>query len=99
MSLLLAEGHSPPDYFWVWPFVAILLSIAILPLLRKTHHWWEENRHKLLISLVLATITLLYYGFRGYGVEVHGHQEASETRAGRDTRGRPCRHGADGAGG
>ena len=78
MLTLLAEGHGPPGYFWVWPFVAILMAIAILPLLRKTHHWWEENRNKLLISLILAVITLLYYGFRGYGVEQHGHADEGE---------------------
>ena len=27
-----------PHLFWVWPFAAILLSIAILPLVHGTHH-------------------------------------------------------------
>ncbi|MCK4340780.1 MAG: sodium:proton antiporter [Phycisphaerae bacterium] len=74
MSLILAEANTyTPHPFWVWPFIAILLSIAILPLLRKTHLWWEENRNKLLIALTLAAITLLYYGLRGHGVAVHEH--------------------------
>ena len=52
MLLALSEGGAlaekyVPLLFWVWPFIAVLLSIAILPLLRKTHHWWEENRNKL----------------------------------------------------
>jgi len=85
MTLLLAESAGTEKYvphvFWVWPFVAILLSIAILPLIRKTHHWWEENSSKLLIATILAVITLFYYGMRGQGVEVHaaeddGHGEA-----------------------
>ncbi len=77
-TLLAAAGKYVPHTIWVWPFVAILLAIAILPLLRKTHHWWEENRNKLLIALVLAAITLLYYGFRGTGVPVHGDHGGDE---------------------
>ena len=64
-----------PRVFWVWPFVGILLAIAILPLLRKTHHWWEKNGNKLLVSLILAAATLLYYGLRGHGVVVHEHEQ------------------------
>jgi Na+/H+ antiporter NhaD/arsenite permease-like protein len=75
MMTLLAQDHGPPGYFWVWPFAAILLAIAILPLLRRTHHWWEHNSSKLLIASILAIITLFYYGFRGYGVEMHGHAD------------------------
>jgi len=36
------------------PFAAMLLCIAILPLLPKAGEWWEDNVHKLLISLVLG---------------------------------------------
>ena len=43
------------------PFVLMLLSIAILPLIGSTHHWWEVNRHKLMIALILSALTLLYY--------------------------------------
>ena len=50
------------------PFVLLLLCIAILPLIRRTHHWWEENRNKLLVAAVLAGVTLGYYQFRGFGV-------------------------------
>ncbi len=42
------------------PFVLMLLSIAILPLIGSTHHWWEVNRHKLMIALILSALTLLY---------------------------------------
>ncbi len=77
---MLAADHIP-HLFWAWPFVAILLAIAILPLVQKTHHWWEENRNKLLVSVVLAAATLLYYGFRGYGVEVHHAPAAGDDAA------------------
>jgi len=76
MALSLASADLVPHAFWVWPFVAILLSIAILPLLHRTHHWWESNRNKLLVALLLAAATLLYYGMRGYGVPVHGEAHA-----------------------
>jgi hypothetical protein len=86
MTLVLAQAAHVEKYvpspFWVWPFIAILLSIAILPLLRNTHHWWEENKNKLLIALALAVITMLYYGFRGQGVEVHGGAEHGAAHAG-----------------
>ena len=71
LTLCTASEYAP-HLLWVWPFAAILLAIAILPLLQRTHHWWEENRNKLLVSLVLAAITLLYYGTRGTGVVKHG---------------------------
>jgi len=73
MPLILATAsHYTPRLPWIWPFVAILLAIAILPLVPKTRPWWEHNRHKLLVALLLAAITLLYYGFRGAGVVQHG---------------------------
>jgi len=85
MLPILADAQTfVPHLFWIWPFVAILLSIAILPLLRKTHHWWEENRSKLLVALALAAVTLLYYGFRQHGVEVHGHADEAHA-AGAET--------------
>ena len=43
------------------PFVLLLLSIAILPLIPATEHWWHVNRHKLFVGLVLAALTLGYY--------------------------------------
>jgi Na+/H+ antiporter NhaD/arsenite permease-like protein len=79
MSEMLAV--YTPHVFWVWPFVAILLAIAILPLLKQTHHWWEENRSKLIVALILAAVTLLYYGFRGTGVIVHGEHGDEEHAA------------------
>jgi len=78
-ATMLAATEPIPHLFWVWPFVAILLAIAILPLLRTTHHWWEHNRNKLIVSLALAAVTLLYYGLRGYGVV--RHEEPGEAAA------------------
>ncbi len=67
-----ADGSHTPGFLATLPFIAILLSIAILPLVHRTHHWWENNRNKLLVALALAGITLGYYFLRGYGI---GHGE------------------------
>ena len=61
-----------PALFWIFPFVLLLLGIAILPLMRRTAHWWEKNNNKLILALALGLVTLFYYLFRGYGV---GHGE------------------------
>ncbi len=43
------------------PFALLLLSIAVLPL--TAHHWWESNRNKLLVSIVLGVPTALFLWF------------------------------------
>lgn len=73
--------HQPPSLLWVWPFVTVLLAIAILPLLRRAQHWWESNANKLLVAFILAGATLLYYGLRGYGIELR-ESSASPPAAG-----------------
>lgn len=40
------------------PFVIMLLMIAIGPLF--FHHWWEENKNKLIVSLVLGIPTAIF---------------------------------------
>jgi Na+/H+ antiporter NhaD/arsenite permease-like protein len=49
------------------PFVLILLCIAVLPLIPAVAHWWHKNTNKLIISLVLSGVTILYYLLRGTG--------------------------------
>ena len=68
--MLLAESaHSEhvPGLLWMMPFGALLLCIAILPLLHRTEHWWHRNKNKLIVALALGIVTLVYYQFRGYG--------------------------------
>jgi Na+/H+ antiporter NhaD/arsenite permease-like protein len=74
-----------PHVLWIGPFVAILLAIALLPLIRGTRHWWESNRNKLLVALVLAGVTLLYYGLRDPGLALHKPGGATHTPAGMPT--------------
>ncbi len=41
-------------WYTVLPFAVMLLSIAILPLIPATQEWWEHNRNKLMVALVLG---------------------------------------------
>ncbi|MCP3905700.1 MAG: sodium:proton antiporter [Planctomycetes bacterium] len=59
-----ADHHAPP--FWglgILPFVGILGSIAILPLLPMTHHWWERNVNRFAIAILCGGLTVVYYLF------------------------------------
>lgn len=66
------DGHDEtPHWATVIPFVVLLLCIAILPLFHKTMHWWEDNRNRLLISLLLSVpVMIFYFSFLPY----HGHK-------------------------
>jgi Na+/H+ antiporter NhaD/arsenite permease-like protein len=61
--------NAPP--FWtVGPFAAMLLSIAVLPLVRG--HWWEHNLHKAYVSAALGGLALV--ALFGLGVEGAGER-------------------------
>ena len=50
----------------VWtliPFILMLLAIAIAPLV--ANHWWEHNKNKLIVSLVLGIPTAIYLIYNG----------------------------------
>lgn len=49
--------HPLPPVFMVIPFVVLLLLIATMPLV--AHHFWEKHYPK--FSIVLGTVTVLYY--------------------------------------
>jgi len=57
-----AHGHRP-NMWAIAPFVGILLSIAILPLVPATAHWWENNKNRLGVALAFGAMTLFYYLF------------------------------------
>ena len=56
----------------VIPFILMLLSIAIVPLIKE--HWWESNWNKLIISLVLGIPPGIYILFHDY-LELIGTME------------------------
>jgi len=43
----------------VLPFLIILFCIAVLPLTAKTHHWWENNANKLIVSVSMGLIVVV----------------------------------------
>lgn len=50
--------------FWILlPFVAQLLVIALAPLFAE--HWWENNRNKLIISLILSIPVVIFMVLNG----------------------------------
>jgi Na+/H+ antiporter NhaD/arsenite permease-like protein len=59
------DEHAVPPLWWLGtlPFVGLLLSIAILPLIRATSHWWESNLNRLAVALAACWLTLIYYCF------------------------------------
>lgn len=62
-----AEADAVPHPIWTAPFIVLLLSIALLPLIPSTAGWWHHNTNKLIVAVTLGVLTLLYYQFRGYG--------------------------------
>lgn len=50
------------------PFLALLLSIALFPLVRE--HFWEKNRNKLLVALALSLPVLIVFLARGQGTAI-----------------------------
>jgi len=66
MLLLNVTQTSLPDVpLWASiPFAIMLLSIAVLPLIIEP--WWERNRHKLIVALVLAIPTAIYLINQGF---------------------------------
>lgn len=61
------DPGTAPSLVATVPFIALLLCIALLPLSRRTEHWWERNVNKLKVALTLAAVTSVYYLFRGHG--------------------------------
>ncbi len=46
------------------PFVLMLLSIAVFPLLWE--HFWENNRNKLIIAIILSIPSIIYLLYAGF---------------------------------
>ena len=65
MSALAATDTAlpQPGMLWCLPFACMLMAIALFPLIPRLSHWWEHNRSKLAVSLVLGMIVCGYYAF------------------------------------
>ena len=64
---------APLPVYTVVPFVVMVLGIAVLPL--AASHWWEPNRNKLLVSIVLGLPVLVLYVVREPSALVHMAEE------------------------
>ncbi|PIE24232.1 MAG: sodium:proton antiporter [Planctomycetota bacterium] len=73
-SMAGGEHWDPPIYAAI-PFVLMLLCIAVIPLVN--HHWWENDKHRLIISLLLGvpTLVFVYFDSHGWGHMLHEGQE------------------------
>ncbi|MCQ2308692.1 MAG: sodium:proton antiporter [Bacteroidales bacterium] len=47
------------------PFILMLLSIAVFPLVKKTEHFWESNRNKLIVSIILSIPVIAIFAANG----------------------------------
>lgn len=63
----MEHAHDIPLYSLI-PFVLMLGSIAVLPLV--AHHFWESNRNKLIVALVLGIPTAIYLLMTGFSHEL-----------------------------
>jgi Na+/H+ antiporter NhaD/arsenite permease-like protein len=70
-----AATAAAPALWMVFPFAAILASIALLPLIPATQHWWDSNSSKLIVAVGLSLLTLAYYGLMHHA-PVDGHWPA-----------------------
>jgi len=64
-------GYEIPPLWAVIPFVLLLLCIALLPMIKQTAYWWEQNRNRLFVALILSVFVIAYYWFVHPGVVDH----------------------------
>lgn len=55
---MIIEGGNKMPLWALIPFVLMLLTIAVSPLI--VGHWWEKNRHKMVVSLFLGIPTAIF---------------------------------------
>jgi Na+/H+ antiporter NhaD/arsenite permease-like protein len=63
LPTVIAEASATLPPLWqvgAIPFAALLLCIAIFPLIPATHHWWEKNFSKVQVSVACGVATLAY---------------------------------------
>ncbi len=57
------SGQYVPPLWSIGPFILLLLTIALGPLINALERFWASNRNKLLVSLVLSGLAAAYYLF------------------------------------
>ena len=56
------------ELWMVIPFVVMLLTIAVAPLVAE--HFWESNRNKLIFTLAISIPTIVLLSFYGLGESI-----------------------------
>ncbi len=82
--------YAPPPVWSFFPFIALLFAIAIFPLIHKLAHAWEKNSNKLAVSLLLAMLTLVYYGTMHNGIKSPQGPEGAHAEHGQLLKGLPA---------
>jgi len=70
LASLAETVHEASTAIPAWmliPFAAMLLCIAVLPLIHKVEGWWEHNLHKLYVSLILGVPVSIWMISNGIG--------------------------------
>lgn len=65
-----ACGRMTIQWWGLIPFVLMLGSIAVFPLMSSLSHWWEQPRHQLLIALALGLPVMVWFLASGAGEHV-----------------------------
>lgn len=70
-------GHSAaPNTLLVIPFAALLLSIAILPLVIP--HWWEHNRNRAIVAAIFGTPMAIFLVVSDWHALLHSMLEYAD---------------------
>src|SRR3978361_241523 len=73
MMPLVAAAAVLPSSWMVLPFVALLLCIAVMPLV--AHHFWEHHYPKFAFSLGLITTVYYVFFLKSGGAVLHAVDE------------------------
>lgn len=60
----MEHGHSYISLLSLLPFVLMLLSIAVFPLF--WNHFWEKNKNKLIVAIILSIPVIVYLLIIGF---------------------------------
>jgi Na+/H+ antiporter NhaD/arsenite permease-like protein len=69
------KAKVAPPYWTVVPFVVLLAGIAVLPLVPGAADWWDSNRNRFIVAMVLSVVALGYYAFL-HKAAIDGHWPA-----------------------